>query len=136
PLRLAIAHHTWRWLSPMLVAGVVAWVVSMPLIAFHFDQLNLWAVIASLLLAPVVFLALIGGFFKIAMTAMLPFAAPLWATIAGAPIAWMRHAVDLLAMLPGSDVPLPAKSISLIVIYYALLCIPLLPIVLPRLTQA
>jgi competence protein ComEC len=70
------------------------------------------------------------------MTAILPFAAPLWATIAAAPISWMRHAVELLAKLPGSDVPLPSKSILLIAIYYALLCIPLLPTVRPRLKKS
>ena len=106
----------------------------MPLIAFHFEQLNPWAVIASLLLAPVVVVALIAGFLKIILTAIIPGGAGIWATIAAAPIALMRHGVDWLAHIPGSDVPFPSKSISLILVYYALLALCLLPIVAPKLT--
>jgi len=45
----------------------------------------------------------------------------------------MRHCVDWLAMIPGSDLPLPAHSVLFIVIYYTLLLLPLLPIARPRL---
>jgi competence protein ComEC len=124
-----------RALLMAFAPGLVAWGVSLPLIAYHFEQINPWAILASLLLAPFVFVALIGGFVKIVLTAVLPFGATWWAAMSAEPVAWMRYAVDLLAKLPGSDVPLPAKSISLIVIYYALLCIPLLPAVRPRLKR-
>jgi len=47
-------HRLHRWLIAPLAVGVIAWLVSMPLIAYHFEQLNPWAVIASLALAPFV----------------------------------------------------------------------------------
>jgi competence protein ComEC len=125
PLRLRVRHALWRWFTPILVAGVVAWLVSLPLIAFHFEQLNPYAVLASLLLAPVVFLALIGGFMKILLTMLIPSLAHAWAVIASWPVSWMRHGVEWLAMLPGSDVPLPSHSILFIVVYYLLLLAPL-----------
>jgi competence protein ComEC len=90
-------------------------------------------VIASLLLAPVVFIALIGGFLKIILTALLPPLAGAWATMAAWPISWMRIAVDWLSLLPGSEVPLPGRAISFIIVYYALLLLPLLPTVRPKL---
>jgi competence protein ComEC len=129
-------HRLRRWILVPLAVGVIAWLVSMPLIAYHFEQLNPWAVIASLLLAPFVFLSLIAGFLKILLTALLPFGAAWWATLAAWAVSLMRHAVDGLALLPGSDVPLPAKSILLIVLYYAILLLPLLPIVRPRIKFA
>ncbi|MEO6434670.1 MAG: ComEC/Rec2 family competence protein [Tepidisphaeraceae bacterium] len=129
---LRVRQRLRNWLAAPIAAAVIAWLVSLPLVAFHFEQLNPWAVIASLLLAPVVFIALIGGFLKILLTALLPFASGTWATLAAAPVSWMRHMVDWLAKLPGSEVPLPGKSISFIAIYYALLCLPLLPMSRPR----
>lgn len=136
PRMLVIRNAAWRWFAPLLAASVVAWLVSMPLVAFHFSQLNPWAVLASLLLAPVVFLALIGGFLKVVLTMLIPGLAGAWATLAAAPVSWMRHGVDLLAMLPGSDVPLPGRSVSFIVVYYALLLVPLLPAVRPAVKRA
>lgn len=117
-------------------AGLVAWAVSMPLIAYHFEQINPWAVLASLLLAPFVFAALLGGFGKIILTILLPFGASWWASIAGSLVGAMRWFVDVLAQIPGSDVPLPAKSISFIVVYYALICLPFLPISWPRVKRS
>lgn len=133
---MVMMHGARRWLLSGIVAGVIAWLCSMPLIAYHFEQLNPWAVIASLLLAPVVVVALIAGFLKIILTAIIPGGAGIWATIAAAPIALMRHGVDWLAHIPGSDVPFPSKSISLILVYYALLALCLLPIVAPKLKRA
>ena len=86
------------------------------------------------MLAIPVFGALLGGFLKILLTALLPMGASWWAAVADVPVALMRHMVDGLSRLPCSDVPLPAHSISLLVIYYALLCAPLLaPLRMPRL---
>ncbi|HEY7090224.1 MAG TPA: DNA internalization-related competence protein ComEC/Rec2 [Tepidisphaeraceae bacterium] len=108
-----------------LAAGIVAWVVSLPLIAFHFEQLNPWAILASIILAPFVFLALVGGFAKVILTLLWPALAGTWASIAILPIAWMRHVVDWLATFPGADVPLPAPPIWMIGLYYLLLILAL-----------
>jgi competence protein ComEC len=122
-LKLKLAHHA----RATLAAGAVAWLVSMPLIALHFEQLNPWAILASIVLAPIVFLALIGGFLKIILTLLWPGLAGAWASLAAAPVAGMRHAVDWLATFPGADVPMPAPAIWSILLFYALLIAPLVP---------
>jgi competence protein ComEC len=136
PLRIRLRYRARQWLGPPLAAGLIAWLVSMPLIAFHFDQLNPWAVVASLLLAIPVFCALIAGFFKIVLTLLLPFGAHWWAAAAALPVSWMRHSVDWLATLPFSDYPLPAHSILFVIVYYALLLLPMLPANVPKLRFA
>lgn len=118
-----------------LAAAIVAWVVSMPLIALHFEQLNPWAILASILLAPVVFLALIGGFLKILLTLLWPGAAGWWAWLAAAPVAGMRHTVDWLATFPGAEVPLPAPPIWIIILFYLLMLLPLLRLPPPALRR-
>jgi len=112
----------------ILAAAVVAWVVSLPLIAYHFEQLNPWAIPGSILLAPFVFVALVGGFLKVVLTLLFPAAAPAWAVMATLPMEAMRDIVGVLAWLPGSDVPLPAPPLWIVVAFYIVLVIPLLPI--------
>lgn len=97
----------------LLAAGFVAWLVSMPLVALHFDQLNPWQVPASIILGPIVILTLILGIAKILVTIALPFMAPSVADAAAYSSALMRWIVDQLAKLPASDVPLPAPPLWL-----------------------
>ena len=111
-----------------LAASGVAWVVSAPLLLIHFEQLNPYAIPGSVLLAPFVFAALVGGLLKLALTLLLPFGATTWANLAGLPIEAMRDIVDLLARLPGADVPLPAPPVAWIILFYLLLALPLLPV--------
>lgn len=105
----------------IVAAGVTAWLVSMPLIATHFSQLNPWAVFAGIVLAPVVFLALIGGLLKIVLTAAWPGLAGTWADAARWPIAGMRRGVDWLASFPLGDVPLPAPPLWVVAVFYVTL---------------
>jgi competence protein ComEC len=92
----------------MVVAGVVAWLVSMPIVALNFDQLNPWQVVASILLGPVVVATLLTGVTKIVLTPIVPPVAPMLADAASSCSAAMRWGVEQLCILPASDVPLPA----------------------------
>ncbi len=127
PVLLRLKRWLRRHLSATVAAGVVAWLVSMPLILLHFEQLNPWAVFASILLAPFVLVALVAGFLKVVLTLLVPPMATTWAAGAGSCIALMRQALSLLAKLPGSDVPIPSPPIWLVVLLYVLLLIPLFP---------
>jgi competence protein ComEC len=119
PTRLQAAA---RWVDSQMVttlaAGLAAWWVSMPLIARHFEQLNTWAVLGSILLAPIVFTALVGGLLKVLLTQLWPSGAWLWALGAEQPVRWMRWGVEELAKLPWADVPLPAPATLLMMAFY------------------
>ena len=108
PLRDRAARWADRQAVRTLCAGVIAWGVSMPLVALHFNQLNPWQVFASILLAPLVVLSLYAGVVKIALTWLVPTSATVMASVAAAASGTMRWAVDQLARLPMSDVPLAA----------------------------
>ncbi|HZL34013.1 MAG TPA: ComEC/Rec2 family competence protein [Tepidisphaeraceae bacterium] len=129
--RLTPRQRARRWIVRRLVqafaVAMVAWVVSIPLVAYHFGQFTPWAVPIGLLLSPVVFAALAAGFVKIAITILVPGWAGAWACFAGAPVAALRHAIALCAHLPGADIPVSAPPIWMIALFYALLLLPLLP---------
>ena len=128
----------WRWQERaairVLAGAVVAWVASMPLIAMHFEQLNTWAILGGIVLAPVVFLALLGGLFKVVLTLLWPGLAGAWAAVAATPIEWMRAIVDWLTVLPGSAVPLPAPPLWIVFAFYVLLLAATTPCSFPLLT--
>lgn len=119
-----------------LAAAAVAWVVSMPLVAWHFNQLNPWAVPGSLLLGPLVLLSLVAGWLKVGLTLLWPGAAEAWAAGAGWAIGSMRQTVALLARLPGADVPLPAPPTALLVAFYVATLLALRPSAMPALRTA
>ncbi len=121
-----------RWLTAAFAAGLVAWFISMPLIAIHFEQLNPWAIPAGIVLAPVVALSLIAGMLKVLLTLAFPGGAAWWASMALAPTSWMRHLVGYLALLPGSDVPLPAPPMWLVAAWYVSLAILFWPTAMPK----
>lgn len=133
--RSLLPHNAWqrrrRWIRRRLIeltaANVVAWVVAIPLAAFHFEQLNPWTVPFGLLLAPMALLALGAGFAKIILTALCPPLAHAWAGACGAPAELLRVCVHQLARAPGADLPFPQPPVWLIFCFYALLILPLLP---------
>lgn len=122
-----LRRRTWLKLRTIVVTSMIAWLVSLPLIAYHFEQLNPWAIIAGIALAPFVFLALIGGFCKVMLSIFWPGLSARWAWAAFGPMSLMRRVLGGLAKLPGSDVPLPAPSIPVIIVFYGLLLLPFLP---------
>ena len=70
--------------------AILAWAVSMPLVIYHFNQINPWAIVCSIVLPPFVFAALIGGFLKIVLTLLWPSLAGTWAAMATGPVVAMR----------------------------------------------
>jgi competence protein ComEC len=128
PSRAASVRHWLKHhLTTAVAAGLVAWAVSAPLIVEHFDQLNPWSVPAGIFLEFPVIAAMIVGLLKIILTLLLPWFAPFWAWLAVWPVEAMRLGVVGLAKIPGSDLPLPAVPVALVLAYYALLALPLIP---------
>ncbi len=107
----------------LIAAGLAAWLVSMPIIAAQFTQMNPWAIFSSIALGPIVFAALIGGLLKITLSAVFPSLATWWAWGAQGPVYGMRKGVGWLAQLPWGDVPLPAPPWWVLLGYFVLLVI-------------
>ena len=68
----------------------------------------------------------VGGMAKVLLTALWPGAAGFWAALAVKPVAAMRWAVEHLALLPGSDVPVPPPASLLMAVFYLLVLSALL----------
>lgn len=113
-----------KTLKLSLATAMIAFLASAPIIAFHFNQLNPYAIFASVILAVPVFIALTAGVAKILLSAA-NLGTGFLATIAGWPVALMRWMVHLLDQLPGSNRMLPTPAWWMLLLYYALLLLPL-----------
>ncbi len=123
-----VLSATWRFFVAAFLASCIAWGASMPLVAYHFGQLNAWAVPAGVGLLPLTVVALVAGVGKILLTLAWPSGAHVWAAMGVMPIVWLRHVVDGLDHLPGATVVIPPFSIGLLVSYYVLFGLLFIPI--------
>src|SRR5439155_4196715 len=120
PLMQRLTRRMHNGFTDSFYVGVVAWAVSMPLIIFHFNQINPWAIVCGIILAPFVFASLIGGLAKLVLTLLWPSMAGTWALLAAQPIAMMRWVLAWLAKLPGADFPMPSMPLWGLLVIYAL----------------
>ena len=125
--RLPAGRKLRRWMDHttlrLLAAGVVAWLVSMPLIAAQFEQLNPWQVATSLALGPLVTLSLLSGVLKVLGTALVPGSETVLASICAASSRWMRELVAWMATWPYGDVPLTAPPAWLVALCWIALAV-------------
>lgn len=108
-----------KWLCGLLVANMLGASAVAPLVAFHFGQINLWAVVAGVVALPFVMLAITAGVLQLLATlistALGAWIAPL-TTLAGAVLI---RAVNALAALPGASVAVRAPPVWVVVVVYA-----------------
>jgi competence protein ComEC len=117
------------WLANFFIsaigATVIAWLMVIPLIAYHYGQLNTYSAPAGVILLPITVVALLFGLAKIALTLFWPSAAHLWAVVCSTPVILLRRIVEIVAHLPGSTLPLPTPPVWLIFVYYGLFALTL-----------
>ncbi len=133
PFSQRIAERLHNGFTDMFYLAILAWVVSMPLIIFHFNQINPWAIVCGIILAPFVFASLIGGLLKLLLTLLWPSLAGTWALIAIAPLVLMRWTLGWLARLPGADFPMSNMPVWGLAVIYGLFLLTLIPTPKPKL---
>jgi competence protein ComEC len=114
-------------LRAWVAISLVAWIISMPLVAYHFGQLSPWAIPCGVVLFPVVAVALVMGCGKILLTLLWPSLAGGWAAAAGMPIMLLRKLAAVFAHLPAASITATRPSILVILLYYALLSLAIFP---------
>ena len=125
--RQRVRHRVGRALVNVLVVSTVAWLVAIPLVAWHFEQFTPWAVPIGIILSPVVIAVLVLGFIKILLSAICPPLAAPWAWAPGVAASVLRHGIHWATYLPGVDIPVGRPASWIIVLFYALLLMPFVP---------
>jgi competence protein ComEC len=107
-----------RFLAGALTANLIGATTALPLVAFHFGQVNLWAVPAGLAALPIVSLGMIAAALQLLLELVHLGAviAPLSALVGRAMI-WL---VGLLAQIPGSALAMRSPPLWLVALAYGL----------------
>lgn len=105
-------------LLALFSTGICAWLGGAGILLYHFGNIAPMASVWTVLVFPLVFAILILGFFKIALSALLPTIAMTLGLIAGKLAGSFITIVELIAGWNISGVLIGKVSISLIIIYY------------------
>ena len=116
-----------NWSVEVLSAGIVAHLITLPLVAWHFGQINPWAIVCSIALTPFVAVALIAALFKTLLTLAIPSLAGPAAVVAASTSHLLRAVVGYMAHWPLAQYMLPPLPFWLLLGYALLVVLPLLP---------
>ena len=126
--RPTAAGRAWHLVATTATYATVAWLATVPLTAMYFGRVTPWVVPTDLAVYPLVVLALYGGAAKVVLTLLWPSAAHPLAVAAGWPVGAMRWVAHAFAQLPGGTVPTAPPPAWAVVLFYALLLVPLIPV--------
>jgi len=107
----------------ILIVSLLAWLVGVPIAAYHFGRLSPFGWLNSMLMSPLAGLVMCLGFVKLCVTALWPtlggvLGGPLHATTLL--LAWLART---LAAVPGCNIDVPPPHVIWIAGYYAVLVI-------------
>lgn len=105
---------------------VAAQLSAVPLILFLFGRLSLIAPVANLVVAPMLPLAMLFGFTGTMLSFLWFPLGQLVAYIGWGCLEWIIRTATVLAHLPRASVELPAVHLKFVVLYYVLICLPLI----------
>lgn len=112
PCQWAARLRRWAW-GPGLTAAsaaLVAWWMSVPILAFHVGQVAWWGAVASVALTPVVFAAVVIAALKLVLSAVCPPLSGVWAW-GGVGAAWaLERSADALAWVLGTGDGVPTAG--------------------------
>lgn len=110
-----------RYLSDSLAASLVAWLIALPVVIYHFQMISLGGVAWTLLTLPLTALVLWAGFAKIILTMLYPPLGAWIAPILASPAEAMVHLAAWGAQIPGVAIHTPAPSLAWALITLALI---------------
>jgi len=97
-------ERTWsRWLVLPVIVALVAQIVSMPIVAYYFDRVPVFGVVANLIIVPIVSLAVIGLLVLLAADLIWPLLGSFIGSIVDL---WMQGLVAVLHWMGGGNVPI------------------------------
>jgi ComEC/Rec2-related protein len=97
-------ERTWyRWLALPVIIALVAQIVSTPVVAYCFDRVPVFSVVANLIVVPIVSLAVIGVLILLTVDLIWPLMGSFIGSIVDI---WMRGLLAVLQWVGGENVPI------------------------------
>ena len=110
-----------RWFAASLTTSLAAWLGSLPLTAFYFNVFSPVTLLANVVIVPLSGLALMANLASLLCGTWLPWATELFNNTAWLCMTLMVSASEHFTKIPGAWVNIPAPSLTLIALYFAVL---------------
>ena len=118
--------HLGPWLSTGLAITLAAQLSTLPVLAWYFNQLSISSLLANLTIVPLVELIIVLGLFAGLLAFLLPFLGGLAYAADSLLLGLVYELSRWMASLPGSQIWLPSMGWGAVVIYYAMLSVPVM----------
>lgn len=115
-----------KWLAPPLSASLAAQIGVIPLVAWHFNTINLHSAISSLIIIPVATVAIFVSFLFLLAAQFIPFVSDIFASLLSLSFGMFLEVAGFADSAFPFSMRLPAPPIWLIVFYYMLIVLWLL----------
>lgn len=109
-----------RWLVRAGLVSVLAWLVALPLVMFHFERFAPWAPVDALLITPLAAGTIVAGFLVVLVGGVLGPAGVVLGALLKAITAGLLWLVHLLAAVPGTLIATAAPPLWIIWVTYAI----------------
>ncbi|MCP4711186.1 MAG: DUF4131 domain-containing protein [Planctomycetes bacterium] len=114
-------QKTAKFIIALFSVAIVAWLVGLPLIAYHFNRFTPYAILGSVCLFPLISLTLLLGFTKLLLTGLFPVVG----FILAPPLHYLSQATifttQSLAQLPAANINTVSPPLWFIAFFYLLL---------------
>ncbi len=112
-----------RSVSVGIIVAIAAWLSTFPLVAFHFDRVQIWGAVSTVVVMPLVTALMAVGFAKLAVGAIAPTVGAWLAAVLDILNAYLIQIVTWFSHFPFAEIHLAPPPAWLICSYYAtLLC--------------
>ena len=118
-----LARWLWHWTAGLICVCIIAWIVSLPLVLFHFGRFAPWGAFQSIIVSPLVVLTVVLGFLTLLTQIALPPLGAILALLLPGVTDLLLWAVEKLGQLPGTLVEVRSPPAVLVIATYALLIV-------------
>jgi competence protein ComEC len=114
-----------NWIILPIFVSLVAQISSYPILAYHFNQISLYAFAANLLVVPLVSAAVITGSLTVIAALLSINVAQILSAFNWLVLTFTLNVVEFFSHLPNATLDLPSPSYSLLILYYLLFLVVL-----------
>ena len=107
-----------NWGILIITASVSAYLVSLPLAAYHFGVFSPYAAPLSILLAPLLTAVLVPAYISAALAWPMPNLSAAIGNLSAGAADWLKHAVELTAHLPGLSMELRPVPVWWVLLFF------------------
>ncbi len=117
-LGLVLFRRTVTLAVGLLIVCTWAWLISLPLVLYHFQRVSLWGILGTWVMSPIVVVVIWLSFLKLLLGTLLPIVAGLLTAPIGVCTDWLLAVAHIVETLPGASVQTPTPTLEAVVASY------------------